>query len=204
MFAFIVTAVGISLSAIMAPGPMTVATLAAGMRSRHAGVAMTLGHITVELPMLILLACGAGVVMELPGVRPAIGIIGGGFLLWMAYGLIKNPPIQTNSDGIQPKRHPYWTGVVLSGANPYFILWWATVGLALVTQALGIGIAALVLFVLVHWMCDFGWLELLSLTGNKGGQMLGEKTQKRFSAGCGVALFFFGLKFVYDAAEVVF
>ena len=36
MFPFLVKAVAISLSGVMAPGPMTVATMVAGTRRRHA------------------------------------------------------------------------------------------------------------------------------------------------------------------------
>ena len=42
------------------------------------------------------------------------------------------------------QRRPFMTGVVLTGANPYFLFWWATVGLTLATQATKHGAAALI------------------------------------------------------------
>ena len=68
----------------------------------------------------------------------------------------------------QVQRHPLWIGVVLSGANPYFLLWWATVGLTLTGRAMEFGVMVLILFALVHWLCDLGWLEVLSFAGFKG------------------------------------
>jgi len=56
MFAFLLSTVAISLSGVMAPGPITAATLAAGARGRHAGAMICLGHVVVELPLILLLA----------------------------------------------------------------------------------------------------------------------------------------------------
>ena len=96
------------------------------------------------------------------------------------------------------QRHPLWIGIVLTGANPYFLLWWATVGLTLTGQALEYGVLALVLFAVLHWMCDLGWLEAISLASSKGAA-LGDRGQKVISFVCAVALLGFGLMFVYDA-----
>ena len=96
------------------------------------------------------------------------------------------------------QRHPLWIGIVLSGANPYFLLWWATVGLTLTSQAMEFGILALVLFAMLHWMCDLGWLEVLSLAGFKGSAF-GNRSQKLISVACAVMLLGFGVKFVFDA-----
>lgn len=60
MIGFLVTTVAISLSGVMAPGPITAATLAAGTRSRHAGVLVALGHLVIELPLVLLLVAGIG------------------------------------------------------------------------------------------------------------------------------------------------
>jgi len=59
---------------------------------------------------------------------------------------------------------------VLTGGQPYFLLWWATVGLTLTNHAMEWGVLALGLFALVHWMCDLGWLEVLSFAGFKGSE----------------------------------
>lgn len=58
------------------------------------------------------------------------------------------------------QRHPLVSGIVLSG-NPYFLIWWATVGLTLTSQAMEFGVLALVVFLLIHWLCDVGWLEFV-------------------------------------------
>jgi threonine/homoserine/homoserine lactone efflux protein len=197
---FLVSVVGISLSGVMAPGPITAATLAAGARARHAGVWICAGHVLVEGPLILLLSAGLGTLLEGKGVRSGIGLAGGLLLLVMGLQLLASlrKPVADPAGSVQ--RHPLWIGIVLSGANPYFLLWWATVGLTLTSQAMQFGILALLLFALVHWMCDLGWLEVLSYAGFKGSRAFGGGSQKIISAVCALMLLGFGAKFVYDAA----
>jgi threonine/homoserine/homoserine lactone efflux protein len=197
---FILSIVGISLSGVLAPGPITAATLAAGARARHAGVWICAGHILVELPLILLLSAGLGTLLEGKGVRSGIGLAGGLLLLVMGLQLLASlrKPADDRADPVQ--RHPLWIGIALTGANPYFLLWWATVGLTLTSQAVQFGMLALVLFALVHWLCDLGWLEVLSFAGFKGSRALGNRSQKIISAVCALMLLGFGVKFVCDAA----
>ena len=105
-------------------------------------------------------------------------------------------------DTVGPQRvgNPIWTGVALTGANPYFLVWWATVGLALASRAAELGMIAFALFAVVHWLCDLGWLEVLSFVGFKGSQAFGHRSQQVISMSCAVVLLGFGVKFIYDAA----
>ena len=92
---------------------------------------------------------------------------------------------------------------MLTGANPYFLVWWATVGLTLASQAMEFGLLVLGLFALVHWLCDLIWLEMLSLVGFKGTGAFGQRSQKIVSGVCGVLLLGFGVKFVWDAGAIL-
>lgn len=198
--AFLLKALVISLSGVMAPGPVTAATVAAGTRQRHAGGLIALGHGAVELPLAVLILLGVGRVFRLEMVKIGIGLVGGGFLLLMGgqmlAGLGKGQTAAAPAGG----RHPFWTGVILSGGNPYFLLWWATIGLALATQAAGFGLAGFALFALVHWLCDLAWLEALSWATFKGSALLGGRPQKVVLAVCAAALLVFGVMFIYAAA----
>jgi threonine/homoserine/homoserine lactone efflux protein len=200
LLTFILTIVGISLSGVMAPGPITAATLAAGARNRHAGAWICVGHIAVELPLILILAGGLGTFLESEGIRAWIGLVGGLVLLLMGLQLLASLRKSEVSSAATVDRHPLWIGIVLSGANPYFLLWWATVGLMLTSQAMEFGVFALVLFAMLHWACDLGWLEVLSFAGFKGSEAFGRRSQKVIAAVCAVALVGFGVKFIYDAS----
>jgi threonine/homoserine/homoserine lactone efflux protein len=199
MLAFLLSAVAISLSGVMAPGPITAATLAAGARFRHAGAFIALGHAAVEMPLILLLAAGIGAFLGSPAVKAGIGLLGGVVLMLMgAQLLLSLRKCKTDSEATVERR-PFMTGVVLTGANPYFLFWWATVGLALATQAAEYGALALLVFAVVHWLCDFVWLEVLSWAGFQGSQVFGMRSQKTVAVICAVVLVAFGVKFLYDA-----
>ncbi len=127
MIGFLVTAVAISLSGVMAPGPITAATLAAGTRSRHAGALIALGHLVIELPLILLLVAGIGKFLQSSGTRVGIGLAGGAFLLLMGGQLLLSLRASDSAPESSTQRHPFWSGIVLTGANPYFLPWRATV-----------------------------------------------------------------------------
>jgi threonine/homoserine/homoserine lactone efflux protein len=199
MLAFLLSAVAISLSGVMAPGPITAGALAAGARSRHAGAMIAIGHAVVEMPVILLLVVGVGSFFQSTAVRTGIGLAGGAVLLLMGAQLFLSLRTERAESEVLLQRHPLVIGIVVTGVNPYFLVWWATVGLALVTKAGEFGALALLLFAVVHWLCDLGWLEVLSVVGHKGTEVFGRRAQLMVSAACATVLLGFGLKFLYDA-----
>ena len=198
-FTFLVSVVTISMTGVMSPGPMTAATLAAGARHRHAGLTMAIGHGIVEFPLLVLLIAGLGRVLEREMVRVAIGFVGGGFLIALGVQLLRQARKPALLAAPVTDRSALVTAILLTIGNPYFLLWWATVGLALAAQASRFGILAFAVFGIVHWLCDLVWLEVLSQTSFRGARVFSEKAQGRVLAVCGVALLCFAGKFIIDA-----
>jgi threonine/homoserine/homoserine lactone efflux protein len=190
----------ISLSGVMAPGPVTAAAIGMGARSRYAGMLLAIGHGIVEFPLMVLIVLGMGRILKLPTAQIVIGLAGGAFLLMMAVGMLKSLRSAEQQETKVAKSAPLLAGIILSAGNPYFLFWWATVGLALATTATGMGIWAFALFAVVHWLCDFIWLSALSLASFKGTGLFGLRSQRIVLLICAVALFFFGLFFIYNAA----
>jgi threonine/homoserine/homoserine lactone efflux protein len=93
----------------------------------------------------------------------------------------------------------FYTGFILSATNPYFLLWWATVGLNLAKDAINLGVLAIILFAIVHSLCDLVWLEIISFTSYKGARLLNERNQRIILAACSAAIIFFGLYFIYKS-----
>lgn len=199
--AFLLDATGISLSGVMQPGALTAATVSAGTRYRWAGAWTAIGHGLVELPLILLIVHGLDEIIQRPKVRIGIGLAGGVFLLVMAVGVIHAlcRPHAVESKAAK-RRSPLMTGMVLSAANPFFLVWWATVGLALAVRAEELGIMAFALFAAIHWTLDLIWLTALSWTTFKGGRLLAGRAQQIVLGICAVALLYFGGKFLFDAS----
>jgi threonine/homoserine/homoserine lactone efflux protein len=197
---FLVSAVVISLSGVMAPGALTAATIAQGTRSKNAGALIAIGHAIIEIPLIGLLVLGFDIVLKSQKTQIAIGFAGGLFLLWMGIEMLRDLRKAEYTSGQSYETGPVMTGFILSVGNPYFLLWWATVGLNLAMKAQALGAVALVLFAIVHWLCDLVWLHLLAWASFKGSDLLSPRRQKIVFGICAAALLFFGAKFIYDAA----
>jgi len=201
--AFLLEAVLISLSGVMAPGPITAVTLSKGTKSPHAGAIIALGHGIVEIPLIILILYGFGEILKIPYIKAIIGLLGGLFLLKIGLGLLKGIK-QTKIDSSKNLRSPLMAGIILSLANPYFLIWWATIGSILIFRSITFGLLGFFIFMILHWSCDFFWCYFLSALSFKGGQFFGKRLQQVLFAICGVFLLFFSAKFIYDAAKIIF
>lgn len=200
---FIFEAVLISLSGVMAPGPITAVTIGKGNESPHAGALVALGHGIVEIPLMLFIFYGFGYLFQLYQTRVIIGFAGGAFLIFMAVGMFRSVrQVQVNSRS--NVHSPITAGIFLSLGNPYFLIWWATVGTALILRSGRFGTLAFFIFAFAHWSCDFLWCYFLSTVSFKGRQFLGLRFQKIVFTICGVVLLFFGVKFIRDAAQLVF
>ncbi|MHC4563199.1 MAG: LysE family transporter [Planctomycetota bacterium] len=205
LLAFLTKAVVISLSGVMAPGALTAATIASGTRRWWAGPMVAAGHGIVELPLIVLIVLGMDRLLEVTGVQIGIGLAGGAFMLLMAFGMFRSARRLERAGVPQgaATRHPLAIGIILSASNPYFLLWWATVGLALAVEAVSLGIMAFVLFAIIHWSLDLIWLTILSTVTFAGGHMFGDRVQRIILGVCGAALLLFGVKFLWDAGATM-
>ena len=201
--AFLLEAIIISLSGVIAPGPVTAVTISKGTKSPHAGAMIALGHGIVEIPLMILILYGFGDILKITYVKAIIGSLGGLFLLKMGLDLLKGIK-QAKIDSSNGPSSPLRAGIILTLANPYFLIWMATIGSILIFRSYAFGLLGFTMFMIGHWSCDFLWLYFLSALSFKGGQFFGKKLQQVLFAICGVFLLFFSAKFIYDTAKIIF
>lgn len=201
---FLAQVVVISCSGVMQPGPVTATVITMGTRNRYAGTLLAIGHGIVEFPLMVVIVLGVGRFFELRGVQIVIGLAGGLFLILMAMQGLKSLKAEADAEPKALSGKPILAGIVLSAGNPFFLIWWATVGLALATQAAQWGIWAFVLFALTHFSMDLIWLQILSWASFKGSVLLGPRGLRIVLMICSAALLGFGLFFIYRAANLLF
>lgn len=199
---FLSSAVMISLSGVLSPGPMTAAALQQGSRSAFTGIYIALGHAVIEMPLIFLIYLGVGNVLHIEGVRITIGIAGGIYLLFIGIGLLR-PQVNGESDKDTSTPSSFFSGIFLSGGNPYFLLWWGTIGAGLVIGAARFGLVGLILFAALHWLCDLVWYSFLSFASFKGIKMFGAGLYKKVSVICGLAMLFYGGAFIVNALNQI-
>ncbi len=199
---FLFQVVIISLSGVMAPGPITAVTLGAGTKSPHAGALVAVGHGIVEFPLIFLVFYGLDSIFDSAAVRTVILIAGGIMLLFL--GIVMLCGLKRAGDvTAKTSKLPIISGIVLSAGNAFFLLWWATIGASLIAKAVTFGILGFAVFAVVHWLCDFLWFYFLSAASYKGGSILGIKFQRSVFGISGVFLLFFGVLFIRDGIVIM-
>jgi len=185
-------AFALGLTGALAPGPTFVATVNASISGGWTtGPKVTLGHMLAELALFILIVFGLAAV-ALP-YTPVITVIGGIALVIfgaLTLGGSRNVSIQNTPSGIVT--NPYLTGLVTSLANPYFWLWWLSIGSAMVIAGLEGGFVLAGIFMVGHWCADLGWYTLVSYGISRGTVFLSDRTYQIIMALCGIFLVLFG------------
>jgi len=197
---FAVAVIVISISGVMSPGPLFAANVAYGLREgTKAGLKMAYGHTVVELPLVILLGIGALSLEILPQFREIIALLGA-ISLFVFAGIQIRSVLKKPTRVFEGKHGPFLAGIMLSALNPFFLIWWFTIGFKLISDALviasfaGIGI----MFVFHIWM-DYAWLCTVSFLSSKGKKILSNKNYTMFMIGISGVLIYFGIAFAKEA-----
>ncbi len=161
MVPFLSKVVGISLTGVMMPGPMFAVTVARSYRSKFAGIKVSLGHAIVEVSLMLLIYFGLTQFFNREPVQIALPLVGGSILIWMGTSMFRKRS-RSLDEGIELPYNSVIAGVVTSAANPFFLLWWATVGSVLIMESLSFGRIGFILLITIHLACDFGWLFFIS------------------------------------------
>ena len=139
---YIATVIFVSLSGVMMPGPLFATTIAEGKKNKYAGLLLAGGHAIFEVPFIILLFLFGKMSMS-EEMRALIGVAGGIFLLYLSFSAFKKEEKAKPLKGIV-------AGIALSSLNPYFIMWWLTIGFSLILKANAFGIIGLAAFIFFH------------------------------------------------------
>jgi len=168
----------VALSGALMPGPLLTVTVAHSPRFGWTfGPLAILGHAILELGLISLIFLGAGPLLKSPGVQAAVGLVGGVILLWMSWSMVTMAR-SSREDGategdVQRGDRAVWLGILTSISNPYWTLWWATVGLAFLTTAARSGPLGIVVFFLGHISGDLAWYTLVSVGVSRGRKFIG-------------------------------
>jgi threonine/homoserine/homoserine lactone efflux protein len=203
---FGIEVIALSASGVLTPGPLFFANLAyATHHDKWSGIKIAYGHTAVELPLIIILAAGLFTFDTAKKYASVVGLIGGIAILAFAglqiASIIKEKR-RHDTSSIAGNKGPFIVGIALSALNPFFILWWFTVGSKLIVDSAAFGLATgvAILFALHIWM-DYAWLASTAYLASKGAFVLKSKYYPTLLLGLTVVLIYYGLSFVSHAAS---
>jgi len=197
---FGITVIIISASGVLAPGPLFAANIAYGLHGGiKSGLKMAIGHTIVELPLIILLGIGVFSLQDFPEFRTTLTIIGAITLFIFAIIQIKTTLQMRELKFLKINRNPVFAGITLSALNPFFIMWWLSIGFKLISDAIAIwAFAGLLIIFFFHIWMDFAWLGVVATLSSKSLKILSNKNYKILMTALSLALIYFGISFVYE------
>jgi threonine/homoserine/homoserine lactone efflux protein len=200
MLPVLLSVVAISFSGVMMPGPMFAVTLAKSYRSPWAGTWIALGHAVIEVPLILLIYFGFARFFENSIVQLVLSILGGGMIVWLGIGMFRVRK-QVVREGKDLSYSAFTAGILTTGLNPFFLLWWATIGSMLIMKVAEFGAGGLAAFTIVHWLCDLVWLSFVSVLVYKSRALWGQRFQEWVFIAGSLILVGFGAWFVVSGIQ---
>ena len=200
---FAITVIILTASGALAPGPLFFLTITHGARSgTKTGITFSLAHTLIEFSLVMLLAFGLLSVINQPTVRLFFGVAGGIMLMVFGFMQIRSSLHQTKESqpGQLSTRGLFVIGLALTGLNPYFIIWWLTVGANLIFLSLEFaGFLGVIFMYICHVWVDYVWLTLIAGLAKKSAKILEFRWYRMLIGVFGAVLIYFGLAFLFGA-----
>jgi len=198
IFSFLGLVVVISASGVMSPGPLFAANVMYGLREgKISGIKIAIGHTIVEFPLILLLGLGFFSIESIPEMRTVITILGAAGLFVFAILQIRSVTKQKFNLETRSGQGPFVAGILLSALNPFFIIWWLTIGLVLISESIqNFGIIGIVILFLFHIWMDYAWLFTIAAFSSKAKNYLSKRNFKIIIIGLSVILIYFGIDFL--------
>jgi len=180
---------------------MFAVTVAKSYKSQLAGTQIALGHAIVEIPLMLLIYFGFARFFESSVVQIVLSILGGAIIIGLGTSMFR-ARARVIEVGTDLPYNSVVAGVVTSAFNPFFILWWATIGSMLIMNSLEFGSWGFALFIPVHWLCDLVWLSFVSILVYKTKSLWGRKFQGGLFISCSLLLIGFGAWFLVSGIQM--
>ena len=203
----LLAAVTITPSGALSPGPLSASAVAAGVGLGVAGgLLVALGHLVVEAPYIVLVAKLYSAVEErMKKLAPILNAVAAAFTLYFAYlvgvdgyRLLTQGFTGSVGEAISSPLAALAAGVILTGANAYFLAWWLTVGKPIVDGMRSLPLGAATLVYATHYAYDLGWLALLAYMGGALGSG-GARILGAVLIALSLVLVYFALRLGYSA-----
>ncbi|MDI6848059.1 MAG: LysE family transporter [Candidatus Bathyarchaeia archaeon] len=197
-YLFLLSVILVSLSGVMSPGPLFAVTIAKSSKEKNAGILISIGHGVVEFPLMFLIYLGFAWVFVSALTQKVIGLVEGALMVYLGLKMLKTRK-EAEKESSYFKYGSIASGILATAGNPYFLLWWATIGAFLVMNAALFGPVGFIIFAITHWSCDLTWNIFVSLTVFKSRRFWTKKVHEIVFGFCFLVLTGFGVWFIISA-----
>jgi threonine/homoserine/homoserine lactone efflux protein len=196
----------IGYSGALMPGSLLTYTIDKSIKKgATSGLLISIGHSIMELFLVLLMLFGLAKYLSTDLAKTIIGIIGGLILISLGISMIRDiiaNKVNIDLEGKADNRtgNMIVGGAVISASNPYFIFWWATVGLGLIMSGYSsFGVLGVIVVYIGHILSDITWYCFISILISKTRVLFNLKIYKVLIVFLGLCLIGFGLRFLIES-----
>jgi threonine/homoserine/homoserine lactone efflux protein len=192
----------IALSGALMPGTLLTAVISQSAKHGFkSGPLIIIGHAVAETLMIGLIILGFARFINKSQVVFYIPIAGSLILFYFGADMLLSVPRLSLEfkEKTSKSSNLVLLGITMSITNPYWSIWWLTIGLGLTLASQKQGMLAVLIFFLGHILADFGWYSAVSLGISKGRKFLSDRIYRGIIFLCGMALIGFGIYFGLSA-----
>lgn len=219
MLLIFLSAFAVGFSGAVMPGPLLTYTIRKSLTAGPvAGVIIIAGHAILEVSLVAAIFLGFDVILKSEIAQTVIGMAGGALLSVMGanmlIGGVKNKVAVKNGEGsLNASSSPssietdnpgsmIFSSIILTASNPYFIIWWAVIGLGFIMQSFeAFGAVGVAVYYIGHITADLTWYALVSTVVGKSRKFIRDDIYRVIICVLGCVLIFFGIRFIITAAQ---
>ena len=155
--------------------------------------------------LILALLAGLSAFITKAAVGMVISLAGGAFLIYLGFTMLRDTLAGRISiaAAVADKNagqlmHPVTAGIIISLSNPFWIIWWATIGLSYLTLAMKNGPMGIAAFYSGHISADLLWYSFISGLVVGGRRFINQKIYNFILLICGLFLIGLGIYFIYS------
>ena len=200
----------VAFTGALMPGPMlTLVISSVAQKGFKTAVFIVIGHSVLEL--LIVASFYLGVLKYLNNALAVkiISVVGGVFLIYMAVSIIvsiarKKIKLDLDSKKTNQNLGARGTliitakGILISLANPYWYVWWMTIGAAFMIKSVQHSFGGVASFYVGHILADFIWYLFVGFLISTGRRFFNQKIYIGILLACSLFLLYLGIRFIAD------
>jgi threonine/homoserine/homoserine lactone efflux protein len=197
MITFLSAGIVMGLSAGFSPGPLM--TLVITQTLRHGvreGIKVALAPLVTDLPIILAAAFLLSRLVNYHAVLGGISLIGGLFVLLLAWESIRITGVDTSRRDTAPQS--LGRGIIVNLLSPYPYLFWLTVGAPMIIKGWATSPFRAGAFVAGFMVCLIGAKIVIAVTAGKSRQLLSGPAYRYLMRALGVLLLIFAVLLFRD------
>ena len=202
MLEFLSAGILLGLAAGFAPGPLLVLVISETLRHGiRAGLKVSIAPLVTDVPIILVSLL---LLNRLAGYKPVLGcisILGGLFILYLAYESLKTRGVELNLSAV--KTGSFKKGVITNALNPHPYIFYMTVGTPIIYRSLQQNILATLSFVGSFLLLLVGSKVVLALVVERSRSFLKGRLYIWVMRVLGALLIIFSMVLLRDGFELL-